>query len=173
MATTKKTETKAVTVKEEVKIPAPPAEVKAEAAVKAEVLKKEAEPKKETAAKKESAPKKAAALKKAAAPKKTETVKAETPPKKEAALKKETAPKKAAASPKAPAKKEVESSIYIQYMEREISTDTLVAEAKKSYVAAGNKAADIKTIDIYVKPEENAAYYVINGIGSEDYKINL
>ena len=31
----------------------------------------------------------------------------------------------------------------------------------------------IKTIEVYVKPEENVAYYVVNGEGSDDWKVSL
>ena len=37
-----------------------------------------------------------------------------------------------------------------------------VLEAAKKAYAASNKAA-IKDITLYVKPEDNAAYYVVNG----------
>ena len=43
----------------------------------------------------------------------------------------------------------------------------------RAYTKKGNKVGDIKTIEIYVKPEENAAYYVVNGVGADDYKIEL
>lgn len=111
-----------------------------------------------------------------------EEAKAEAPvaaPVKAAEVKKEAeAPKKAEtpkkpAAPKAPVKKEIKSKIYVQYMDKEVLTEKLVTEAKKAYIKAGNKEADIKTIDIYIKPEEHAAYYVVNGVGSEEYKINL
>ena len=46
------------------------------------------------------------------------------------------------------------------------------ATVKKAYMEA-NPDGEIKTIDIYVKPEENVAYYVVNGEGSGDYKIQL
>ena len=32
---------------------------------------------------------------------------------------------------------------------------------------------EIETISVYVKPEENAAYYAVNGAGSEEYRIQL
>ena len=34
---------------------------------------------------------------------------------------------------------------------------------KEAWTAAGNKAADLKEIAVYVKPEEEAIYYVVNG----------
>lgn len=77
---------------------------------------------------------------------------------------------------KAPAKratKTVKSAVYVQFAGKEFAEKDLVDAAKKAYVALGNKASDIKTLDVYVKPEESAAYYVVNGEGSDQYKIEL
>jgi hypothetical protein len=117
-------------------------ETKVEAA-KTEASKKEATVKTE-------APKKEAA--KVEAPK-AEAAKAEAP-------KKETAKK--APAKKAPAKKEVAASVYVQFAGKEIQPQTILAQAKDDFVAAGNKASDIKTVALYIKPEEDAAYWVIN-----------
>lgn len=38
----------------------------------------------------------------------------------------------------------------------------LIAAAKQAFVASGKKASEAKDLAIYVKPEENKAYYVIN-----------
>ena len=46
------------------------------------------------------------------------------------------------------------------------------AAPKKAYESM-NKGAVIETIEIYVKPEEHAAYYVVNGEGSDQYKVML
>ena len=78
---------------------------------------------------------------------------------------------------KAPAKrtaaKTVKTALYVQYEGKEVSEKDLIAAAKKAYTKLGNKASDIKSLDIYVKPEEGVAYYVVNGTGSDDYKIEL
>lgn len=101
-------------------------------------------------------------------------------PEKKAEVKPETVkeePKKAAEpkAKKAPAKKEtaVKTAFCVQYAGKEYTEKDLVAAAKKAYVKLGNKAADIKSVEIYLKPEENVAYYVINGSGSNEYKIEL
>ena len=60
---------------------------------------------------------------------------------------------------KAVAKKD--AVVVLQFAGKEINTEDIVAAAKKAY-AADNKAA-IKEITLYVKPEDNAAYYVVNG----------
>ena len=40
--------------------------------------------------------------------------------------------------------------------------DVVVENAKNAFIAEGHKASEIKEIQVYVKPEEYAAYYVIN-----------
>ena len=56
----------------------------------------------------------------------------------------------------------MKSNLYIQFSGKEIKEEDIVAAAKEAWKEAGNKAKDLKTFDIYVKPEESAAYYVIN-----------
>ena len=103
----------------------------------------------------------------------TKTVKAEAP---KAEAKKAEEPKKETAK-KAPAKrttaKDIKTSVVVQFAGKEVTEKDLIAAVKKAYTKKGNKVGDIKTIEIYVKPEESAAYYVVNGIGADDYKIEL
>ena len=76
---------------------------------------------------------------------------------------------------KAPAAKpvEVKSSVYVQFAGKEFSESSLTEAVKEAYTALGNRAEDIRTIDIYVKPEESVAYYTVNGQGSDEFKIEL
>ena len=67
----------------------------------------------------------------------------------------ETTVKKAAA-----AVKKVED-VFVQYGEKEVKVAEVVEEAKAAFKEANGRKA-IKTVQVYVKPEENAAYYVIN-----------
>ena len=117
-------------------------------------------PKKETsteAPKKEAAKK--APAKKAAAPKKAAAKKA---PAKKAATK-AAAPKKVAAA---------KENIFVQFGEKSYSTEDLVKIAKDVWVYdLGKKLADFKTVEIYVKPFENVAYYVINETESGSFGI--
>ena len=94
---------------------------------------------------------------------KTEAPKAEEP-------KKETAKK---APAKRAAAKDIKTSVVVQFAGKEVTEKELIAAVKKAYTKKGNNVGDIKTIEIYVKPEENAAYYVVNGVGADDYKIEL
>lgn len=90
---------------------------------------------------------------------------------------KETAPVKKAPARKAPVKKEVkpaetEATVYVQYAGKQIAAKEILEAAKAAYVKE-HKDTEVKTIEIYVKPEEAVAYYVVNGEGSDDYKIEL
>ena len=123
----------------------------------------------------------AAAKKMAAAPVSNNTVEAEAAVKAEAKAeapkaeaKKAEEPKKETAK-KTPAKrttaKDIKTSVVVQFAGKEVAEKDLIAAVKKAYTKKGNKVGDIKTIEIYVKPEESAAYYVVNGVGADDYKI--
>lgn len=76
---------------------------------------------------------------------------------------------------KKPAAKKAEpkQSVVIQYGTDEVVTKDVVAAAIKAYKSK-NKAVEIKTVEVYIKPEEKAAYYVVNGDDSQgDNKIEL
>ena len=84
----------------------------------------------------------------------TKAAKAETAPKTEAVKKPAArkAPAKKAAAPAAPV-----VTLTVQYMGKEMTQQAMV-EAVKAQVEA-----EIKTLDLYAKPEEAAVYYVVNG----------
>ena len=114
------------------------------------------------------------AAKKSAATKKTpvqteeivkveETVKVEKKPavKKAEPVEKKKKKKKPAA--KRTTKKAVKTTLVVQAAGKEVSMEDAVARVKEAWVATGNKEADMKEIAVYVKPEEKAIYYVVNG----------
>ena len=47
----------------------------------------------------------------------------------------------------------------------------ILAAVKKAWTESGNKVGDMKTVELYIKPEEAAVYYVING--TETGKVEL
>lgn len=103
-----------------------------------------------------------------AAPK-TETVKAVV----EAPAAKPVETTKKAPAKKAPAKKaDPKACVVIEFAGKQIVAKDVLDKAVKAYEEA-HKGAEIKTIEVYVKPEENVAYYVVNGEGSDDYKVTL
>lgn len=136
--TTVKAEAKTAPVKAEVKAAPVKAEVKAEPA-KAEV---------------KAAPAKAEVK---AAPAKAE---AKAPAK---AAKKPAAKKAAAKKPAAKAT-DVKVSVNVQFGGKSYTTEDLVKIAKDVWkYDLKQKAADFKSVELYVKPEDGMTYYVING----------
>ena len=79
---------------------------------------------------------------------------------KKAPAKKATTTKKATTAKKETVKKE--TVITIQHQGNEITVASVEEKVTAAFVAEGHKASTIKTLNIYVKPEEYAAYYVIN-----------
>ena len=70
-----------------------------------------------------------------------------------------------ATTKKAPAKKveaKKETVITVQYQGNEVAVASVEEKVKAAFVAEGHKVSSIKTLSIYVKPEEFSAYYVIN-----------
>ena len=68
-----------------------------------------------------------------------------------------------AAAKKVTAKASVQANINIQFAGKSYTTEELVNIAKDVWKYDLNqKAEDFKTVDLYVKPEEHQAYYVIN-----------
>ena len=59
-------------------------------------------------------------------------------------------------------KKEVQPEVYIQFSGNESIVDAITKKAKDQFIAEGHKEEDIKSLKIYLKPEDNAAYYVVN-----------
>ena len=113
---------------------------------------------KKTAAKKP-AEKKATAAKK---PAEKKAAAAKKPAEKKATAAKKPAEKKATAAKKPAAKKTaaaaVDSKVVIQAMGSEVNTAELIEKATK---ASGAKT--VKKVDVYVRPEVNKVYYVVNG----------
>lgn len=100
-----------------------------------------------------------------AAPAKIEEKAAEV--KKESAKpeEKKTAVKKSVIKKPAAAKKSaVKETIYLQYLGKEINKDDVMKSVKDIWTKQlKKKVGDLKSVDLYLKPEENAVYYVING----------
>lgn len=56
----------------------------------------------------------------------------------------------------------MKSSMYIEYQGKQLAEKEIIAKAKRIWVDNGNKASELKTLKLYIKPEENTAYYVLN-----------
>ena len=97
--------------------------------------------------------------------KKAETIvkKAETTVKAAAKTTAKKATKKAAAKKTAKAeKKELVPEVFVQFDGNEDVVANVIERAKEAFTADGHRASSIKSLKVYLKPEEYAAYYVIN-----------
>ncbi len=103
------------------------------------------------------------APKAAAAPKAEPAKKAEAP-KKVAAPKKAPAKKATETKAAAPKKTAVKSNVVIEVADRKYSSADIEKIAKDVWVYdLGKKAAELKSMELYVKAEEANVYYVFNG----------
>ncbi len=62
------------------------------------------------------------------------------------------------------------TSLFVEFNGNKVEDKTIVAAVKKEWTEAGHKVGEIKSMDLYVKPEEAAVYYVINE--TETGKVN-
>lgn len=77
---------------------------------------------------------------------------------------KKAAPKKAAAKKPAAKKEELKTEIFLQFDGREYAEKDILKMVKDIWTKElKNKVGDMKDVKIYLKPEESAAYYVVNG----------
>ena len=60
------------------------------------------------------------------------------------------------------AKFSCKEEVFVQYSHHEIRTTDIIEKAKQDYVSKGNKPSSIREIQVYIKPSDNAAYYVVN-----------
>ena len=58
--------------------------------------------------------------------------------------------------------KRAKEEFYVQYGDHEVRTRDIMDRCKADYIAKGHSQKDIKEIQVYIKPAENAAYYVVN-----------
>lgn len=69
------------------------------------------------------------------------------------------------------AAKEIETEVILQYRDYEVNMDDVTKRVKAHYLAKGYKEDSLENMQIYVKPEDFTAYYVIND--SVVGKVNL
>ena len=63
---------------------------------------------------------------------------------------------------KAAPKKEMKTTLIVEHQGKQVEDKDMIAAVKQAWTKSGRKIGDIKTMTLYVKPEEAAVYYVIN-----------
>ena len=59
-------------------------------------------------------------------------------------------------------KVEKKDEVFVQFAGEEFVVEDVMEKAKAAYIAEGHRACAIKSVRLYIKPEEKKAYYVIN-----------
>lgn len=68
----------------------------------------------------------------------------------------------------------MKSTLNVEFAGKAIESKEIIAKAKKVWVAEGvkdRKIKDLANLDLYIKPEENAVYYVFNGEESGSFAL--
>ncbi len=65
----------------------------------------------------------------------------------------------------------MKSNVILEFQGNQVAVKDIVEMAKKTWKDSGNKVSDLKDMRLYVKPEENAIYYVFND--SVDGRLSL
>lgn len=68
--------------------------------------------------------------------------------------------------------KNLRTTLVLEVSGSQITTEEIQKLVQKEALKKCDSRA-VKTLEIYLKPEERAAYYVVNGKGGDDYKINF
>lgn len=99
------------------------------------------------------------------------TVKAVAAEAKEAVKK---APAKKPATKRASAKKAAEPKmeVHFQFAGKDVLAKSVLDKAVEAYKNT-HKDAEIKEVELYIVAEEGAAYYVVNGEASDDFRVIL
>ena len=91
---------------------------------------------------------------------------------KKAPAKKTAAAKKTTAAKTTTRKAAVKETLHVQFAGKSYTTEDLVKIAKDVWkYDLKQKVGDFKTVELYVKPEEQVVYYVINGEVSGSFAI--
>lgn len=72
-------------------------------------------------------------------------------------------PEKTTAKKDAAKEDKTQMNIVVEYHGDQRRVVEIVDKVKAEWVEAGHRVSSIKSLDVYIKPEEYTAYYVING----------
>lgn len=53
-------------------------------------------------------------------------------------------------------------TLFIEFKGRQVSQKDIIDKAKAVWKENGNKVKDLKSVNVYYKPEEGKCYYVLN-----------
>ena len=56
----------------------------------------------------------------------------------------------------------MKTNTYIQYQGQEFQVKPIINKIKENWLHQGHKIKDLETLSLYIKPEDDAVYFVIN-----------
>ena len=65
----------------------------------------------------------------------------------------------------------MKANVYVEYADRQFSETDLVPRAKALWTKSGHKVSEITSLQLYVKPEEQTVYVVINETFTESFSL--
>ncbi|MBR6172137.1 MAG: hypothetical protein IKQ49_03080 [Eubacterium sp.] len=65
----------------------------------------------------------------------------------------------------------MKTSAYVEFYGKQVAQDDLVNEVKKIWTESGKDLSEIKSIALYLKPEDDCCYYVVNGSEMGSFQI--
>jgi hypothetical protein len=64
----------------------------------------------------------------------------------------------------------MKAELFVEFRGRQVDCSQFGETAKEIWKAGGNKVKDIKSLQLYYKPEEAACYYIINDSEKGSFK---
>ncbi len=65
----------------------------------------------------------------------------------------------------------MKANVYVEFYGKQLVEADLVAAAKKIWTNKGNKCADLKKLNLYIKPEDNTVYCVFNDDETDSFSL--
>lgn len=63
---------------------------------------------------------------------------------------------------------------YVEFAGNQINVSDVMEKVRAHYKENFEKESEaLKSVSLYIKPECGVAYYVANGVGSDDYKVEI
>jgi len=67
----------------------------------------------------------------------------------------------------------MKTDVYVEFNGKKTNVELLTKRAKEIWKANGKLLKDLKSVELYFKPEENKCYYVFNGKTIDDNYFNV
>lgn len=67
---------------------------------------------------------------------------------------------------------EAKTAVTFEFNGKQLLAKDVLDRAMKAFQET-NKDTEIESFELYIVASENAAYYVVNGVGSDEYKISI